>query len=148
MFAHALDPSQSQHHLHQGKCIAAFLLAGDEKWKACGYAAATISLALITTGLLVKISYAQRDFSTAVSNQHMLCVCHLKCRATHDILCPAFWCLIPYVSREEASHWLYLHIPVFILALVLMLPSLCTPCSCLARTQVKRARITLLCIVG
>ncbi|KAF5833658.1 ABC transporter transmembrane region 2-domain-containing protein, partial [Dunaliella salina] len=50
--------------------LAKLWFVGEERWKACSYAAATIVLALTTTGLLVKISYAQRDFSTALSGKN------------------------------------------------------------------------------
>ncbi|GFR44756.1 hypothetical protein Agub_g6087, partial [Astrephomene gubernaculifera] len=41
----------------------------EERWAARGYAAAVISLALATTLFSVHISYAQRDFSTALSGK-------------------------------------------------------------------------------
>lgn len=42
------------------------LSTGEERWKARAYAAAVVTLAFFTTLFLVRISYAQRDFSTGV----------------------------------------------------------------------------------
>ncbi|PNW87764.1 hypothetical protein CHLRE_01g001350v5 [Chlamydomonas reinhardtii] len=42
---------------------------GEARWVARGYAAAVICLALVTTLFSVHISYAQRDFSTALSGK-------------------------------------------------------------------------------
>lgn len=47
--------------------IAKIWFTGDERWKACGYAVAVVGLALVNTLFSVHISYAQRDFSTAMS---------------------------------------------------------------------------------
>lgn len=43
--------------------------AGPRKWRARGYALAMVALSLGTTLLMVKISYAQRNFSTALSEK-------------------------------------------------------------------------------
>jgi hypothetical protein len=43
--------------------------AGDQRWKARGFAACVVALSISTTLLSVKISYAQRNFSTALSSK-------------------------------------------------------------------------------
>ena len=43
--------------------------AGEERWLARGYTAACICLSLGTTTLLVRVSYAQRNFETAMSGK-------------------------------------------------------------------------------
>ncbi|GLC38395.1 hypothetical protein PLESTB_001582400 [Pleodorina starrii] len=49
--------------------LAKIWFTGEERWAARGYAAAVIALALLTTLFSVHISYAQRDFSTALSGK-------------------------------------------------------------------------------
>lgn len=41
----------------------------EERWKARGYAIGTIATSLMTTGLMVQVSYAQRNFQTAMSEK-------------------------------------------------------------------------------
>uniref|UniRef100_A0A7S3VHC6 ABC transmembrane type-1 domain-containing protein n=1 Tax=Dunaliella tertiolecta TaxID=3047 RepID=A0A7S3VHC6_DUNTE len=67
---HTSGPSNLRATIPKWLRLAKLWFTGEEKCKACSYAAATIALALITTGLLVKISYAQRDFSTALSGKN------------------------------------------------------------------------------
>lgn len=43
--------------------------AGEDKWVARSYVAVVLALALLTTKLYVWISYAQRNFSTALSGK-------------------------------------------------------------------------------
>jgi ABC transporter transmembrane region 2 len=58
-------------HAHQTSYISVYLLprAGDERWKARGYALTTVVLSLTTTLLVVQISYAQRNLQTALSEK-------------------------------------------------------------------------------
>lgn len=44
-------------------------LAGEDKWRARRYAVANVALALATTLFMVRISYAQRNFQTALSGK-------------------------------------------------------------------------------
>ncbi|CAG9462781.1 unnamed protein product [Pedinophyceae sp. YPF-701] len=43
--------------------------AGDERWRARAWAASTVAMSLVTTWLLVRISYAQKDFATALAGK-------------------------------------------------------------------------------
>ena len=43
--------------------------AGEDCWRARGFAALNMALALVTTGLLLQISYAQRNLQTALSGK-------------------------------------------------------------------------------
>lgn len=45
------------------------LSAGEERWKARGYAATLVTLSLATTLMLVRISYVQRSLETAASEK-------------------------------------------------------------------------------
>ena len=45
------------------------LLAGEDRWRARRYAVANVALALATTLFMVRISYAQSSFQTAMSGK-------------------------------------------------------------------------------
>ena len=42
---------------------------GEDRWRARGFAGLNMALALATTGLLLQISYAQRNLQTALSGK-------------------------------------------------------------------------------
>lgn len=79
------------------------LLAGEDKWRARRYAVASVALALATTLFMVRISYAQSSFQTAMSGKDegpafSNCLAHLILKRHMDtgLLCnskcrPSAW---------------------------------------------------------